>query len=55
MRLTAEEVAYATVDLLQEKAAWSIQNTYEEWNCLTQYPCWHNSSTTIPKDNLQLF
>ena len=49
MRLTAEEVTYATVDLLHEKAAWSIQNTYEEWNCLTQYPCWHNSSTTIPK------
>ena len=48
MRLTAEEVAYATVDLLQEKAAESIQHTFEEWNCLDG-PCWHNSSTTIPK------
>jgi hypothetical protein len=49
MRLTAEEVPTATVDLLQEKAARSIQHTYEEWNCLNNYPCWYNSSTTIPK------
>ena len=49
MRLTTEEVAKATVDLLQEKAATSIQRKYEEWNCLDNQPCWHNSSTTIPK------
>ena len=49
MRLTTEEVATATVDLLQEKAATSIQRKYEEWNCLDNQPCWHNSSTTIPK------
>jgi len=49
MRLTTEEVAIATVDLLQEKAATSIQRKYEEWNCLDNQPCWHNSSTTIPK------
>ena len=49
MRLTAAEVATATVDLLQEKAAWSIQNTHEEWNCYDSGSCWHNSSTTIPK------
>ena len=49
MRLTTEEVATATVDLLQNKAATSIQSKYEEWNCLDNQPCWHNSSTTIPK------
>ena len=49
MRLTTEEVTTATVDLLQEKAATSIQRKYEEWNCLDNQPCWHNSSTTIPK------
>jgi hypothetical protein len=49
IRLNADEVETATVALLQERAAQSIQNTYEEWHCLNAQPCWHNSSSTIPK------
>jgi hypothetical protein len=47
--LTEDEVATATVDLIQDRATQFIENTHKQWRCLDQQPCWYNSSDTIPK------
>jgi len=47
--LTEDEVATATVDLIQERATQFIENTHKQWRCLDEQPCWYNSSVTIPK------
>tara|TARA_B100000780_G_scaffold147289_1_gene102925 strand:- start:695 stop:2383 length:1689 start_codon:yes stop_codon:yes gene_type:complete len=53
--LKDDEVATASVDLLQERAEKIIQRKDEEWNCLNEQPCWSNSSSTIPKVIFNLF
>jgi len=47
--LTDDEVATATVELIEERAAKFIENTHKKWRCLDSQPCWYNSSETIPK------
>ena len=47
--LTDDEVATATVDLIEERATKFIENTHKQWRCLDEQPCWYNSSETIPK------
>ena len=47
--LTEDEVATATVDLIQERATQFIEKTHKQWRCLDEQPCWYNSSDTIPK------
>jgi len=47
--LTDDEVATATVDLIEERATAFIENTHKQWRCLDGQPCWYNSSDTIPK------
>lgn len=47
--LTEDEVATATVELIEERAAQFIENTHKQWRCLDDQPCWYNSSETIPK------
>jgi len=47
--LTDDEVATATVDLIEERATKFIENTHKQWRCLDSQPCWYNSSETIPK------
>ena len=53
--LTDDEVATATVDLIQERATQFIENTHKQWNCLDGQPCWYNSSETIPKVMFNFF
>ena len=53
--LTGNEVATATVDLIEERAALFIENTHKQWRCLDQQPCWYNSSETIPKVMFNFF
>jgi hypothetical protein len=53
--LTDDEVASATVDLIQERATQFIENTHKQWNCLDGQPCWYNSSDTIPKVMFNFF
>jgi hypothetical protein len=47
--LTDDEVATATVELIEERATQFIENTHKQWRCLDGQPCWYNSSETIPK------
>jgi hypothetical protein len=47
--LRDDEVATATVDLIEERATQFIENTHKQWRCLDQQPCWYNSSENIPK------
>mgnify|MGYP003387093497 CR=1 FL=1 len=47
--LTDDEVASATVDLVEERATQFIENTHKQWRCLDGQPCWPNSSENIPK------
>ncbi len=47
--LKEDEVATATVELIEERAAQFIENTHNQWRCLDDQPCWYNSSDTIPK------
>ena len=47
--LMDDEVATATVDLIEERATAFIENTHKQWRCLDGQPCWDNSSETIPK------
>lgn len=47
--LTDDEVATATVELIEERATTFIENTHKQWRCLDGQPCWYNSSETIPK------
>jgi hypothetical protein len=53
--LSDDQVATATVDLIQEKAMLVIEQTYNKWNCLDNQPCWYNSSSTIPPVMFNLF
>ena len=53
--LTNNEVATASVDLIQERATQFIENTHKQWNCLDEQPCWYNSSETIPKVMFNFF
>jgi len=53
--LTDDEVATATVDLIQERATQFIENTHKQWNCLDGQPCWYNSSENIPKVMFNFF
>lgn len=47
--LTDDEVATATVDIIEDRASTFIENTHKKWRCLDDQPCWYNSSETIPK------
>ena len=53
--LSDDEVANATVDLIQERALSIIKTTHDKWNCLDNQPCWHNSSSIIPPMIFNLF
>ena len=53
--LSDDQVATATVDLIQKKAMLAIEQTYDKWNCLDNQPCWYNSSSTIPPVMFNLF
>jgi hypothetical protein len=44
-----DEVAGATVELIEERVAEYITQLYDNWSCNTQQPCWEYTTYEIPK------
>ena len=47
--ISDDEVAGATVDLIEERVAEYVTALYDDWTCNTQQPCWEYTTYQLPK------
>jgi hypothetical protein len=47
--ISDDEVAGATVDLIEERVAEYVTALYDNWTCNTQQPCWEYTTYQLPK------
>ena len=50
--LTHDEVELATVDLIEQKATAHIEQAYNTYYCLDNYPCWSRTSSNTEKHKI---
>ena len=50
--LNDDEVEFATVDLIEQKATAYIKQAYDTYYCLDNYPCWNRTSSDKAKHKM---